>query len=128
MWTRITALYIFTGQNVQGITDHNYNRPTRPDDNMIPWVLGDSLNIPVYGMPLTHTGGKLHVGRGWASPCPPTWSIMRIQPDTAQVDNYIFQYKPAMTISSCQISSRAASTILTAGRKCWIGQDYRQAS
>ncbi len=59
MWTRdYGPWYIFTGEDVQGITDHNYNRPTRPQDNLIPWVLGDTLNIPVYGMPLTHTGGN----------------------------------------------------------------------
>lgn len=50
--------YIFTGQNVQGITDFYYNRPARPDDNVIPIVLGDSLNIPVYYMALTATGGN----------------------------------------------------------------------
>ncbi|RJP79719.1 MAG: T9SS C-terminal target domain-containing protein [Candidatus Zixiibacteriota bacterium] len=58
-WTRdYGPWYIFQGQDVQGITDHIYNRPTRPQDNMIPWELGDSLNIPVYGMNVIHTGGN----------------------------------------------------------------------
>ncbi len=50
--------FIFTGDDVQGIVDHIYNRPTRPDDNRIPMVLGDSLGIPVYALPLIHTGGN----------------------------------------------------------------------
>jgi hypothetical protein len=59
MWTRdYGPWYIFQGQNVQGIVDHIYNRPTRPDDNRIPERLGDSLNIPVYALPLIHTGGN----------------------------------------------------------------------
>lgn len=59
MWTRdYGPWYIFQGEDVQGITDHIYNRPWRPDDNNIPWVLGDSLNIPVYGMQVIHTGGN----------------------------------------------------------------------
>ena len=50
--------YIFDGEGNQGIINHIYNRPSRPDDNRIPRVLGDSLGIPVYGLPLIHTGGN----------------------------------------------------------------------
>jgi len=93
MWTRdYGPWYIFTGQDVQGITDHIYNRPTRPDDNMIPWVLGDTLNIPVYGMPLIHTGGNyMSDGMGIAMS---TNLVYNENPSLtpAQVDNYIYQY------------------------------------
>ena len=50
--------FIFTGDDVQGITDPIYNWVSRPDDNRIPIVVGDTLGIPVYGMPLTHVGGN----------------------------------------------------------------------
>ncbi|HEX7344561.1 MAG TPA: agmatine deiminase family protein [bacterium] len=93
IWTRdYGPWYIFTGNNEQGITDHNYNRPTRPDDNLIPWVLGDSLNIPVYGMPLTHTGGNyMSDGMGIAMSTNLVYSENSgLTP--AQVDNYIYQY------------------------------------
>lgn len=64
MWTRdYGPWYIFTGEDIQGITDHIYNRPSRPHDNNIPWVLGDTLDIPVYGMPVIHAGGN-HMGDG----------------------------------------------------------------
>ncbi|MCX6640747.1 MAG: agmatine deiminase family protein [bacterium] len=59
MWTRdYGPWYIFNGDDVQGITDHIYNRPTRPDDNNIPWVIGSTYGIPVYGMPVVATGGN----------------------------------------------------------------------
>jgi len=50
--------FIFQGQDVQGISDHNYNRPWRPDDNLIPLRFGEAYGIPVYDLPLTHTGGN----------------------------------------------------------------------
>ena len=92
-WTRdYGPWYIFTGNNVQGITDHIYNRPTRPDDNMIPWVLGDTLNIPVYGLPLIHTGGNyMSDGMGIAMSTNLVYNEnSSLTP--AQVDNYIYQY------------------------------------
>lgn len=92
-WTRdYGPWYIFTGNNVQGITDHIYNRPTRPDDNNIPWVLGASLNIPVYGMSLIHTGGNyMSDGMGIAMS---TDLVYNENPNLthAQVDDYIYQF------------------------------------
>ena len=49
--------YIFDGEGNQGIIDHIYNRP-RPADDQIPAILGETLGIPVYGLPLIHTGGN----------------------------------------------------------------------
>ncbi|MBL7192237.1 agmatine deiminase family protein [bacterium] len=59
MWTRdYGPWFIFTGDDVQGISNHTYNRPTRPYDNMIPVRFGEAYNIPVYDLPLIHTGGN----------------------------------------------------------------------
>ena len=59
MWTRdYGPWFIFTGEEVQGISNHTYNRPSRPYDNMIPVRFGEAYDIPVYDLPLTHTGGN----------------------------------------------------------------------
>ncbi|MBU0517678.1 agmatine deiminase family protein, partial [bacterium] len=59
IWTRdYGPWWVFDGNDEQGIVDHIYNRPTRPDDNNIPWVYGAEYNIPVYGMPVVHSGGN----------------------------------------------------------------------
>jgi agmatine deiminase len=53
----------------EGIVDFIYNRP-RPQDDTIPWLIGDSWSIPVYGSPLEHPGGNFMVdglGTGFAS-------------------------------------------------------------
>jgi len=44
----------------EGITDFIYNRP-RPEDDTIPWRIGQSWGIPVYGSPLEHPGGNYMV-------------------------------------------------------------------
>jgi agmatine deiminase len=53
----------------EGITDFQYNRP-RPQDDTIPWRIGQTWGIPVYGSPLEHPGGNYMVdglGVGFAS-------------------------------------------------------------
>ncbi|MDH4210000.1 MAG: agmatine deiminase family protein [candidate division WOR-3 bacterium] len=55
--------------NAEGIVDFMYNRP-RPLDDTIPWRIGQSWGIPVYGSPLEHAGGNFMVdglGTGFAS-------------------------------------------------------------
>lgn len=55
--------------NGEGIVDFVYNRP-RPQDDTIPWRIGSSWSIPVYGSPLEHPGGNFMVdglGTGFAS-------------------------------------------------------------
>jgi agmatine deiminase len=55
--------------NSEGIVDFKYNRP-RPQDDTIPWRIGSSWSIPVYGSPLEHPGGNFMVdglGTGFAS-------------------------------------------------------------
>ncbi|MCK4235093.1 agmatine deiminase family protein [candidate division WOR-3 bacterium] len=56
--------------NTEGIVDFIYNRSWRPDDDTIPWRIGDAWAIPVYGSPLIHAGGNFMVdglGTGFAS-------------------------------------------------------------
>ena len=93
MWTRdYGPWYIFTGNDEQGITDHIYNRPYRPDDNNIPWVLGAAMNIPVYGMPVIHTGGNyMSDGMGIGMS---TNLVYDENPGLTQqqVDDYMFEY------------------------------------
>ncbi|MFH1862863.1 MAG: agmatine deiminase family protein [bacterium] len=93
IWTRdYGPWFLFTGDDVQGITDHIYNRPTRPDDNNIPWVFGAEFGIPVYGMSLTHSGGNFMCdGMGVAM------STNLVYDENSglnqeQVDNLIFEY------------------------------------
>lgn len=55
--------------NTEGIVDFIYNRP-RPQDDTIPWRIGNAWAIPVYGSPLVHAGGNFMVdglGTGFAS-------------------------------------------------------------
>ncbi len=55
--------------NSEGIVDFQYNRP-RPQDDTIPWRIGEAWNIPVYGSPLEHAGGNFMtdgLGTGFTS-------------------------------------------------------------
>ncbi len=66
-WTRdYGPWFIINGNDEQGIVDHDYNRP-RPNDDVIPTLLGSSWGIPAYAMDLEHTGGNyMSDGRGVA--------------------------------------------------------------
>ncbi len=55
--------------NSEGIVDFQYNRP-RPQDDTIPWRIGEAWNIPVFGSPLEHAGGNFMtdgLGTGFTS-------------------------------------------------------------
>ncbi|MBU0486645.1 MAG: agmatine deiminase family protein [Bacteroidetes bacterium] len=57
-WTRdFSPWFIVDGNSNISIVDFPYNRP-RPNDNLVPVVMGTYLNLDVYGMNLTHTGGN----------------------------------------------------------------------
>ncbi|OPX17957.1 hypothetical protein BXT86_03635 [candidate division WOR-3 bacterium 4484_100] len=61
--------FMHKDDNGEGIVDFIYNRP-RPDDDTIPWRIGQAWGIPVYGSPLTHPGGNFMVdglGTGFSS-------------------------------------------------------------
>jgi agmatine/peptidylarginine deiminase len=57
-WTRdYGPWFIIDGDNKFGIVDFPYNRP-RPDDDNIPVMMANFLDIPWYGMDVVHTGGN----------------------------------------------------------------------
>lgn len=59
IWTRdYGPWFVFDGNGQQVILDHYYNRPARPNDNVIPIVLGQLWGIPVVTHDLWHTGGN----------------------------------------------------------------------
>jgi len=70
IWSRdYGPWFMRTEDNAEGIVDLIYNRP-RPDDDTIPWRIGNAWSIPVYGSPLEHPGGNFMVdglGTGFAS-------------------------------------------------------------
>ena len=74
-WTRdYGPWFIINGDEEQGVVDHIYNRP-RPNDDQIPLKYGNWQGIPVYGMPLTHTGGNYMTdGQGIAVSTNLVWS------------------------------------------------------
>jgi len=53
--------FIVLPDGTQGIFDYDYNRP-RPDDDLIPQVIGDQWGIPVYISDIIHTGGNYMSG------------------------------------------------------------------
>jgi len=57
-WTRDYApWWIINGDNQVSIIDFPYNRP-RPNDDNIPVVASNYLNVPLYYMNIEHTGGN----------------------------------------------------------------------
>lgn len=59
IWTRdYGPWFVFDGNGDFAIVDHVYNRPFRPDDDMIPVHFGAQQGIPVYRHDMWHTGGN----------------------------------------------------------------------
>ncbi len=59
IWTRdYGPWFVFDGNGDIGIIDHTYNRPWRPNDNLIPIHFADQQGIPVYSHDMYHTGGN----------------------------------------------------------------------
>jgi agmatine deiminase len=91
-WTRdYGPWYIFDGFGNIGIVDAIYNRP-RPQDDVIPQILGAQLGQPVYALPLNHTGGN-HMCDGIGT----SMSSKLVYEENptltpAQVDAYMLQY------------------------------------
>ncbi|NQS99307.1 MAG: agmatine deiminase family protein [candidate division Zixibacteria bacterium] len=91
-WTRdFGPWYIFDGDGEQGIIDFIADWYC-PGDDPIPQILGDSLGIPVYFMPLIHVGGNyMSDGMGIAM------SSGRVYDDNsnytqAEVDEIMYEY------------------------------------
>ena len=59
IWTRdYGPWFIFDAEGELGIVNHTYNRPYRPNDNLIPLYFGQAQGIPVYSHSMYHTGGN----------------------------------------------------------------------
>ncbi len=59
IWTRdYGPWYVFDGNGDIGIIDHTYNRPWRPNDNLIPIYVAQQLGLPKYSHDMYHTGGN----------------------------------------------------------------------
>ena len=59
IWTRdYGPWFIFNGDGDLGIVNHTYNRPYRPNDNLIPLYFGQQQELPVYSHSMYHTGGN----------------------------------------------------------------------
>ena len=59
IWTRdYGPWFVFDGDGVLSIIDHTYNRPWRPNDNLIPIYFGQQQGIPVFSHDMYHTGGN----------------------------------------------------------------------
>ncbi len=67
-WTRdYGPWFVHYGNHELGIVDFPYNRP-RPNDDEIPKVVADTMNINWFGMNLIHTGGNyMTTGAGMSS-------------------------------------------------------------
>lgn len=50
--------FVFDGNRALTIINHFYNRPYRPNDNMIPVYFGEQQGIPVVSHDMWHTGGN----------------------------------------------------------------------
>lgn len=59
IWTRdYGPEYVFDGAGEIGIIDHKYNRPSRPNDDVIPIYFAQQQGIPCYTHSMYHTGGN----------------------------------------------------------------------
>jgi agmatine/peptidylarginine deiminase len=59
IWTRdYGPWFVFDGDGSIAIVDHVYNRPLRPDDDLIPVKFGVQQGIPVHRHDMWHTGGN----------------------------------------------------------------------
>ena len=68
IWTRdYGPWFVFDGNGNETILDHYYDRPTRPDDDRIPIVVGAQWGIPVVTHDLWDTGGNyMSEGHGFS--------------------------------------------------------------
>jgi len=92
IWTRdYGPWFMIDGDGDQGIVDHIYNRP-RPQDDLIPGVIGSDWSIPVYGMDLEATGGNYMTdGRG-VSICTRLTLDENTSMTTAEIDSILNAY------------------------------------
>ena len=62
IWTRdYGPFYVFDGNGDMAIIDHYYNRPWRPQDNLVPIHFAQQQGLPVHSHGMWHTGGNYMV-------------------------------------------------------------------
>ena len=91
-WTRdYGPWFIFEEGGDMAIVDHVYNRP-RPQDDVIPQVIGDLWGLDVYGMDLEATGGN-HMSDGLGMSMS-TWLTYNENPSLShtEVDSIMLAY------------------------------------
>jgi len=82
IWTRdYGPWFVFDGQGGIAVIDHTYNRPWRPNDNLIPIYLAQQLGLPVHSHDMYHTGGNYMTDGAHIS------ASTRLVYDEAQSDN-----------------------------------------
>ncbi len=91
-WTRdYGPWFVFDGNKQPGIVNFPYNRP-RPNDNDIPIEMAEYLDIDLYGMNLSHTGGNYMTdGMGISSSTDLVWEENPTLSE-ADVDSLVFHY------------------------------------
>ncbi|MDD5718658.1 MAG: agmatine deiminase family protein [Candidatus Krumholzibacteria bacterium] len=59
IWTRdYGPWFVFDGQGQLAIINHTYNRPQRPNDNLIPLYFAQDIGVPCHSHSMYHTGGN----------------------------------------------------------------------
>lgn len=92
IWTRdYGPWFIFDGSGQLGIVDPIYNRP-RPDDDVIPGVIGSEWGMTVFGMSLETPGGN-HMSDGLGRSMS-TWLVYDENPSLShsEVDSLMMAY------------------------------------
>ncbi len=91
IWIRDYGPWFIFQNNTMAIVDHIYNRP-RPNDDVIPQVIGNEWNMSVYGMNLIHTGGN-HMSDGIGMSMS-TNLVYTENPDKSpqEIHNIMYQY------------------------------------
>ena len=83
--------FVFDGDKKPGIVNFPYNRP-RPGDNDIPIRVSEYLDIDLYGMDLSHTGGNYMCdGMGKAASTDLVWEENE-DLTHAQIDTLVYDY------------------------------------
>ena len=91
-WTRdYSPWYIAIDDSEVAIINFPYNRPLRENDNDVPILMADELNIDLYGMDVTHTGGNYMCdGYGIAASTDLVWSEESQTPE--QINTKMLNY------------------------------------
>lgn len=90
-WSRDYGPWFITdGNNDVAIVNFVYNRP-RPNDNDIPIEVAEFLDVPLYGMQLTHAGGNYMTdGKGISASSDLVWVENSLS--ESEIDQMVYDY------------------------------------